>query len=138
MSTTRTLSTRSQADIFTQGAVGIEMASEIKTIEPWQKVTLVHSRDKLLSAEPLPDDFKDRSLETLKETGVEVILGQRVTETTAVQSDGEPTSWNLTLSSGQHITAGHVITAISRSTPTSSYLPPAALDKDGYVKINAS
>ena len=102
------------------------------------KRQLVHSRDKLLSAEPLPDDFKDRSLETLKETGVEVILGQRVIETTAVQSDDEPTSWSLTLSSGQHITAGHVITAISRSTPTSSYLPPAALDKDGYVKINAS
>lgn len=114
------------------------MASEIKTIEPWQKVTLVHSRDKLLSAEPLPDDFKERSLEILKETGVEVILGQRVTETTAVQLDGKSTSWNLTLSSGQQITAGHVITAISRSTPTSGYLPSAALDEDGYVKIDTS
>lgn len=114
------------------------MASEIKTIEPWQKVTLVHSRDKLLSAEPLPDDFKDRSLEMLKETGVEVILGQRVIETATVQSDGEPTSWKLTLSGGQHIKAGHVITAISRSSPTSGYLPSAALDKDGYVKIDAS
>ncbi|KAI4764316.1 FAD/NAD(P)-binding domain-containing protein [Aureobasidium sp. EXF-3400] len=120
------------------GAVGIEMASEIKTIEPWQKVTLVHSRDKLLSAEPLPDDFKERSLEILKEVGVEVVLGQRVIDTTAVQSDGESTSWKLTLSSGQHITAGHVITAISRSTPTSGYLPSAALDEDGYVKIDTS
>jgi thioredoxin reductase len=118
--------------------VGIEMASEIKTIEPWQKVTLVHSRDKLLSAEPLPDDFKERSLDILKETGVEVVLGQRVIDTTAIQSDGEPTSWKLTLSSGQQITAGHVITAISRSTPTSGYLPSAALDEDGYVKIDTS
>lgn len=114
------------------------MASEIKTIEPWQRVTLVHSREKLLSAEPLPDDFKDRSLEMLKETGVEVILGQRVIDTAAVPSDGEPTSWKLTLSGGQHITAGHVITAISRSSPTSGFLPPAALDEDGYVKIDAS
>lgn len=114
------------------------MASEIKAIEPWQKVTLVHSRDKLLSAEPLPDDFKERSLEVLEEAGVNVILGQRVTDTTAVQSDDGSTFWELTLSGGQQIVAGHVITAVSRSTPTSSYLPSAALDKDGYVKIDAS
>lgn len=114
------------------------MASEIKTIEPWQKVTLVHSRDKLLSAEPLPDDFKERSLEVLKEAGVNVILGQRVTDTTAVQSDNGFISWELALSGGQQIVAGHVIMAISRSSPTSAYLSSAALDKDGYVKIDAS
>lgn len=114
------------------------MASEIKLVEPWQKVTLVHSRDRLLSAEPLPDEFKERSLEVLQEAGVNVILGQRATDTTAIQSDDGSTSWRLTLSGGQQIVAGHVITAISRSTPTSAYLPPAALDKDGYVKIDAS
>jgi thioredoxin reductase len=112
------------------------MASEIKVVEPWQKVTLIHSRDKLLSAEPLPDDFKERSLEILKETGVEVVMGQRVTDTTAVQTFDGSTSWKLTLSSGQQMIAGHVITAISRSTPTSGYLPSAALDKDGFVKID--
>ncbi|KAH0353973.1 FAD/NAD(P)-binding domain-containing protein, partial [Aureobasidium melanogenum] len=120
------------------GAVGIEMASEIKAVEPWQQVTLVHSRDKLLSAEPLPDDFKERSLEVLREAGVNVILGQRVIDTTAVQTDDGSKSWRLTLSGGQQIAAGHVITAISRSTPTSTYLPPTVLDKDGYVKIDAS
>ncbi|KAH0267984.1 FAD/NAD(P)-binding domain-containing protein, partial [Aureobasidium melanogenum] len=120
------------------GAVGIEMASEIKAIEPWQQVTLVHSRDKLLSAEPLPDDFKERSLEVLREAGVNVILGQRVIDTTAVQTDDGSKSWRLTLSGGQQIAAGHVITAISRSTPTSTYLPSTVLDKDGYVKIDAS
>ncbi|KAH0082431.1 FAD/NAD(P)-binding domain-containing protein, partial [Aureobasidium melanogenum] len=120
------------------GAVGIEMASEIKAVEPWQQVTLVHSRDKLLSAEPLPDVFKERSLEVLREAGVNVILGQRVIDTTAVQTDDGSKSWRLTLSSGQQIAAGHVITAISRSTPTSTYLPSTVLDKDGYVKIDAS
>jgi len=114
------------------------MASEIKVVEPWQKVTLVHSRDKLLSAEPLPDDFKERSLEVLQEAGVNVVLGQRVIGTTAVQTDGGTKSWRLTLSGGQQIAAGHVITAVSKSTPTSSYLPSAALDKDDYVKIDAS
>ncbi|KAG9538412.1 FAD/NAD(P)-binding domain-containing protein, partial [Aureobasidium melanogenum] len=120
------------------GAVGIEMASEIKAVEPWQQVTLVHSRDKLLSAEPLPDGFKERSLEVLREAGVNVILGQRVIDTTAVQTDDGSKSWRLTLSGGQQIAAGHVITAISRSTPTSTYLPSTVLDKDDYVKIDAS
>ncbi|KAH0367910.1 FAD/NAD(P)-binding domain-containing protein, partial [Aureobasidium melanogenum] len=120
------------------GAVGIEMASEFKVVEPWQKVTLVHSRDKLLSAEPLPDDFKQRSFEVLQEAGVNVVLGQRVIDTTAVQADDGSKSWRLTLSGGKQIAAGHVITAISRSTPTSTYLPSAALDKDGFVKIDAS
>lgn len=114
------------------------MASEIKVIEPWQKVTLIHSRDKLLSAEPLPDDFKERSLEVLKEAGVEVIMGQRVTDTTTIKTDPGSKSWRLTLANGEQITAGHVITAISRSTPTSGYLPATALDKHGYVKIDAS
>lgn len=114
------------------------MASEIKVVEPWQKVTLIHSRDKLLSAEPLADDFKERSLKVLQEAGVNVVLGQRVIDTTAVQTDEGSRSWRLTLSGGEQIVAGHVITAISRSTPTSTYLPSAALDRDGYVKINAS
>ncbi|KAG9762922.1 FAD/NAD(P)-binding domain-containing protein, partial [Aureobasidium melanogenum] len=120
------------------GAVGIEMASEIKVVEPWQQVTLVHSRDNLLSAEPLPDDFKERSLEVLQEAGVKVVLGQRVIDSTAVQAEDGSKAWRLTLSGGQQIAAGHVITAISRSTPTSTYLPSTALDKDGYVKIDAS
>ncbi|KAI5269864.1 FAD/NAD(P)-binding domain-containing protein [Aureobasidium subglaciale] len=120
------------------GAVGIEMASEIKLMEPWQKVTLVHSRDKLLSAEPLPDEFKARSLELLEESGVEVIMGQRVTETAITQDHDGSFSCNLTLANGQHIVAGHVIRAISKSVPTSSYLPAGALDKDGHVKIDAS
>jgi thioredoxin reductase len=114
------------------------MASEIKVVEPWQQVTLVHSRDNLLSAEPLPDDFKERSLEVLQEAGVKVVLGKRVIDSTAVQAEDGSRAWRLTLSGGQQIAAGHVITAISRSTPTSTYLPSAALDKDGYVKIDAS
>ncbi|KAI5195273.1 FAD/NAD(P)-binding domain-containing protein [Aureobasidium subglaciale] len=120
------------------GAVGIEMASEIKMMEPWQKVTLVHSRDKLLSSEPLPDDFKVRSLELLRESGVEVIMSQRVTETAVTEGDDGGLSFNLALANGQHIVAGHVIRAISKSVPTSSYLPMGALDKEGHVKIDAS
>ncbi|EXJ79477.1 hypothetical protein A1O1_08741 [Capronia coronata CBS 617.96] len=119
------------------GAVGIEMAAEIKMVMPDQKVTLIHSRDKLCSAEPLPDEFKETCRTKLHEAGVDTILGERVLETEHVSEDGKSVSV-LKLSSGRVIRAGEVIYAISRSSPTSQYLPPTAVDEDGYVKITPS
>jgi thioredoxin reductase len=111
------------------------MAAELKLCQPNQKVTLIHSRDKLLSSEPLPDDFKDRSLLALQEAGVDVILGQRVISTIAVEENDSSPIYNLTLKNGKEITTGYVIEAISRSIPSTSYLPEVALDSEGYVKI---
>ncbi|TVY62315.1 Oxidoreductase ptaL, partial [Lachnellula suecica] len=119
------------------GAVGIAMAAELKVAVPTQKVILTHSGEKLLSSEPLPDDSNDRALEVLKESGVEVIVGQRVMKTKPLRSgDGIPL-FELTLSNESHVKAGHVIVAISRSIPTSTYLPQEALDPDGLVKVNS-
>ncbi|KAK0653389.1 hypothetical protein DIS24_g6132 [Lasiodiplodia hormozganensis] len=121
------------------GAVGIEMAAELKLVYPTLKVTLVHSRDKLLSSEPLPDDFKDRALAVLRESGVETVLGSRVLETTPVNAeDGSSSHFKLSLSDGSSMIAGQVINAISKSVPTSSYLPKAVLDDEGYVKVQPS
>ncbi|KAK0106199.1 hypothetical protein ONS96_003843 [Cadophora gregata f. sp. sojae] len=118
------------------GAVGVEMAAEIKMVEPTQKVTLIHSRDKLLSSEPLPDDFKDRSAEVLQEGGVELIVNERVTGNIEVEStDGSP-RYRLTLSSGRQIFAGKVIFAVSKSVPTTTFMPASTLDADGFVKIH--
>jgi len=118
------------------GAVGVEMAAEIKEIDPNHKVTLVHSRDRLLSAEPLPDDFKDRVCDVLRETGIEVILGQRVVDHKAVETSEERRTWHLTLADGMQLKTGHVMSAISKCVPTSTYLPQDALDQEGYVHIH--
>ena len=118
------------------GAVGIEMAAEAKLCHPHTKVTLVHSRDKLLSSEPLPDETKDMALQALREAGVEVLMSERVTGTTAsIGPDGRPMQ-TLTLQDGKHLIASQVISAISRSVPTTSYLPKSALDSEGLVKID--
>lgn len=119
------------------GAVGIEMAAELKLVQPSLKVTLVHSRDKLLSAEPLPDDFRDASLAALKEHGVEVILGRgRVAgKVPIVNAEGRQVEM-ITLEDGSHVLASHVINAISQSVPSTSYLPTSVLDEEGLVKIN--
>ncbi|KAJ5114263.1 FAD-dependent pyridine nucleotide-disulfide oxidoreductase [Penicillium alfredii] len=101
------------------GAVGVEMAAELKLLDPTQKVTLIHSRKRLLSSEPLPDDFAERVDSVLHEGGVEVILGQRVVNTTAVDMKDEQR---------RH----------SRCIPTSTYLAREALNEDGYVKVHSS
>lgn len=113
------------------------MAAELKVVEPAQKVTLIHSREKLLSSEPLPDDCKDQALEALKASGVEPVMGLRVMETKALNSEDGIPLFELTLSNGSQMIAGHVITALSKSVPTTTYLPKEALDKDGLVKINS-
>ncbi|OGM49226.1 apoptosis inducing factor [Aspergillus bombycis] len=118
------------------GAVGVEMAAELKELDPQQKVTLVHSRDRLLSAEPLPDDFAERVVSELREQGVEVILGQRVIDTTAVEEEQGKRTWDLTLANGTKLKAGHIMNAVSKSSPTSSYLPKDALTEEGYVQIH--
>lgn len=119
------------------GAVGIEMAAELKLMEPQLRVTLVHSRDKLLSAEPLPDDVREAALKCLKEGGVDVILGRgRVLANSTTQSEDGKSLQKLTLQDGSHLTASHVISAVSAQLPTTSYLPSQVLDEEGLVKID--
>jgi thioredoxin reductase len=111
------------------------MAAEIKLVYPDQTVTLIHSRDKLLSSEPLPDFFKETSLAELKESGVEIVLSKRVNEINPIEGSHGSTKYLLALSDGTTIQAGHVISAISKSIPSSFFLPKDALDAGGLVKI---
>lgn len=115
------------------GAVGIEMAAELKLVYPDLKVRLIHSRDRLLSSEPLPDDFKDETLKLLCSVGVEVVIGKRVSHIHELQDTNGDIQ--LTLSDGQQINTSFVINAISHATPTSSYLPSTVLTEEGHVRI---
>ncbi|KAJ9150414.1 Apoptosis-inducing factor 2 [Pleurostoma richardsiae] len=120
------------------GAVGIEMAAELKLVQPQTKVFLAHSRDKLLSAEPLPDECKDKALELLREAGVEVLLEHRLQETREVKGDDGKTRTEIVFTNGHTMLANNVIMAVSRSVPTTTFLPAEALDSEGYVKIQPS
>ncbi|KAI5867900.1 FAD/NAD(P)-binding domain-containing protein [Durotheca rogersii] len=125
------------------GAVGIEMAAELKYVQPHVKVTLAHSRDKLLSAEPLPDSVKDCALELTQQGGVEVLLNHRLLRTTPIPSEKKDgateeeaaAAYEVEFENGHRLKVTHVIMAVSRSVPTSGYLPPAALADDGYVLV---
>jgi NADH dehydrogenase FAD-containing subunit len=121
------------------GAVGVEMAAELKMVQPNTKVTLIHSRDKLLSAEPLPDEFKSAIEPLVHEAGVDnLLLNTRVTSIDPLPCSSSDNAKLLTLSNGTTQTASHVISAISHPTPTTTYLPSSALDAEGYVRIAPS
>lgn len=114
------------------GAVGIEIAAEIKHHHPTKNVILIHSRNQLLSNEPLPLEFKERTLAIVEEEGVRVLLNNRAA--VVAQPDGTST---VTLTDGRVIRAGKVITAISKWTPVSGALPAQCLTDEGYVKVTA-
>lgn len=118
------------------GAVGIEIAAELKVIYPHLKVTLIHSRQRILSSEELSDEFKDAALTLVHEAGVETILGARVKDTIK-KTDSNSTSYEVVLSDDRRIQAGFVINAISKFHPTATYLPSTAVDEEGYVKIKS-
>lgn len=84
----------------------------------------------------MPDEFSTKTLELLR-SDVDVILGARVQDTTAIDSDssGVASGYMLTLSDGRKLQTSHVINAVSHYFPTTSYLPDAACDEEGYVYI---
>jgi thioredoxin reductase len=99
---------------------------------PSIKVSLIHSRDRLLSNEPLSDEFMAQTAEMLQEEGVVVILNQRPSITT----DGQGNQI-LRFKDGTETQPGFIFDATSKWVPITAYLPAAALDDEGYVKVQA-
>lgn len=114
------------------------MAAELKEVQPNVKVTLAHSRSKLLSAEPLPDNVKDCALDLTREAGVEVLLNHRLKSQTPVKNEDGTEVFEVEFENGHKMTASLVIMAISRSVPTTTYLPEEVLNKERYVNIKPS
>ncbi|KFX87151.1 hypothetical protein V490_08500 [Pseudogymnoascus sp. VKM F-3557] len=115
------------------GAVGVEMSAELKLCFPDKSIKLIHSHERVLSGEPLPDNFKDVALELLHEQGVETILGERVVSSSP--DSPADTGFTVQLKSGKTLRAGKVIWAISRPVPTSTYAPASALDHEGFIAV---
>ncbi|OJJ70354.1 hypothetical protein ASPBRDRAFT_31256 [Aspergillus brasiliensis CBS 101740] len=114
------------------GGVGVEFAGKIKMAYPHNSVTLVHSRDQLLSKEPLPERFKSRVLEMLREQGVKVILGER--PGVIMLPDN---TYRIELNHEAHIFADRVLWAISQGVHSTGFLPDSILNEDGTIKIDA-
>lgn len=106
-------------------------------MQPQLNVTLVHSRDKLLSSEPLPVEVGERSLELLKEANVSVLMSHRLDRTEEIKDNTGKDCLKLHFTNGHIMLADQVSLAVSRSIPSTTYLPTNVLDEEGYVKIQS-
>jgi thioredoxin reductase len=113
------------------------MAAELKVMQPQLNVTLVHSRDKLLSSEPLPEEVGERSLELLKDANVSVLMSHRLDRTEEIKEDTGKDCLRLHFTNGHTMLADQVSLAVSRSIPSTTYLPGNVVDEEGYVKIQS-
>ncbi|KAH7366796.1 hypothetical protein B0T11DRAFT_47401 [Plectosphaerella cucumerina] len=121
------------------GAVGIEMAAELKLVKPNAKVTLVHSRDQLLSSEDLSDECKDKALELTREAGVECLMGHRLASTKKLPvAEGARPRYEVEFTNGHKMVASEVIMAISHPKPSTAFADAGMLDEEGYIKIRPS
>jgi cation diffusion facilitator CzcD-associated flavoprotein CzcO len=119
------------------GAVGIEMAGEIKRTWPEALVTLIHSRSSLLSSEPLPLEFREKALDLLQDAGVQVKLGCRVIGTRKMTGDGHEPVWEFGLSNGEALLCDEMVDTISR-VKSESYVPSNFLNKSGELLVTST
>lgn len=120
------------------GAVGIEMAAELKVVWPGVRVTLVHSRDKLLSSEALPDEVKDEAIKLVREVGVELHLNKRLAGAKEVKREDGRTVTEVSFTDGDKMDASVVIKAVSRAVPSTEFLPREALDDESLIRARPS
>ncbi|KAK1763883.1 hypothetical protein QBC33DRAFT_548801 [Phialemonium atrogriseum] len=100
------------------GAVGVQMACDLKEVYPDKEITLVHSRDVLMPVyhEKLSNIIKDR----FKELGVNLVTGSRV----IVPPAGFPTdgrAFEVELKDGQKLSTNLAILATGQ-TPNNGFL----------------
>lgn len=129
--------------LATIGAVGVEIVSEIRCIFPDKPVVLIHSKPEILSAEPLPEEFKAGARELLEKSRVQVLLNRRVVKEEDDDDDDDNPEGGLpkkkkkiTLSSGEVISTGKVLWSVARHTAQTYFLPPSALHEDGCIKVH--
>ncbi|KAK4201720.1 hypothetical protein QBC40DRAFT_277791 [Triangularia verruculosa] len=120
------------------GAVGVQMACDLREIYPSKTVTLIHSRDQLM---PLYHPALSTLVKSrFSELGVNLITGTRV----ILPSAGFPLTsvprTKVNLQDGRTLTADFVITATGQ-TPNNSWLT-AGLGEDvinplnGFIKVH--
>ena len=114
---------------------------EIAVHHPGKKITLVHSRSALLSNLVLPivPAATTAMHDKLVESGVQVIMNTRVTNTPAL-SGGEsylhtPDTTQYLLSNGDSVSADLYIDCTGTTRRSGNLVPAAHLDEHNFVKV---
>ncbi|KAK7203542.1 hypothetical protein BZA70DRAFT_282706 [Myxozyma melibiosi] len=126
------------------GAVGIEIAGELKYAYPTKSVTLLHSRDRLPPEPSLDPEFSERVLDALRALGVDVQLNTRA----ATAADKKPSEIEvgrriIKTTDGREFEADCTVWCTYRGTVASEFLdssvflPQTSIDAaNNAIKVN--
>lgn len=115
------------------GAVGVEVAAEIRETLPDKHVTLIHAGARLL--ETAPGKFPAWAEHALADIGIEIILGCRVLHPTVGE---QPEDGNVQLADGRRFPADLIIWAVGAS-PVTDFVAatlPDAVQPNGLLRVD--
>jgi NADH dehydrogenase FAD-containing subunit len=133
------ISSASSVVVVGAGAVGVELAAEIKSHYPEKKVTLIHSRA-LPIVGPYTEKFRNRVVDELKIIGVELLFENRVLAESKREENGKEV-YHLKTNQGVEITADMVFNCIGPGKPVTHIIDLESteeyplLDKYNLVKV---
>ncbi|XP_042290005.1 apoptosis-inducing factor 2 [Thunnus albacares] len=119
------------------GSTGVEMAAEIKTEYPDKKVVLIHSRIGLADPELLPS-VRQQAKEVLLEKGVELLLGQKVSNLSELQLNVTCSNMLVTTDKGDKLTTDLIICCTGLKVNSAAYASSfsGCLADNGALKVN--
>ncbi|XP_018517665.1 ferroptosis suppressor protein 1 [Lates calcarifer] len=119
------------------GSTGVEMAAEIKTEYPDKKVVLVHSRVGLADTELLPS-VRQQVKEVLLEKGVELLLGQKVSNLSELQLNVTQKNMEVSTDKGETLTTDLIICCTGLKVNSAAYASSlsGSLAEGGALKVN--
>ncbi|XP_037307055.2 apoptosis-inducing factor 2 [Pungitius pungitius] len=119
------------------GSTGVEMAAEIKTEYPDKKVVLIHSRVVLANPELLPS-VRQQAKEVLLEKGVELVLGQKVSNLSELQLNVTQKNQEVRTERGEVLTSDLIICCTGMKVNSAAYASSfsGCLADNGALKVN--
>lgn len=119
------------------GSTGVEMAAEVKTEYPDKKVVLIHSRVALADPELL-SSVRQEAKDVLLQKGVELILGQKVSNLKDLQCNVLQKDMVVTTDKGLEIPTDFIICCTGNKINSGAYSATMGecLAEDGALKVN--
>uniref|UniRef100_A0A3Q3WMH3 Ferroptosis suppressor protein 1 n=1 Tax=Mola mola TaxID=94237 RepID=A0A3Q3WMH3_MOLML len=117
------------------GSTGVEMAAEIKTEYPDKKVVLIHSRVGLADPELLPS-VRQQVKDVLLEKGVELLLGEKVSNLSELQLNVTRKNMEVTTNRGEPLTTDLIICCTGLRVNSAAYASTDSLADNGALKVN--
>ncbi|XP_015232999.1 PREDICTED: apoptosis-inducing factor 2 [Cyprinodon variegatus] len=119
------------------GGTGVEMAAEIKTEYPDKKVVLIHSRIGLADPQ-LVHSVRQQVKEVLLEKGVELVLGQKVSNLSELPLNVTQKDLEVKTDKGETLRTDLIISCTGIRINSAAYASSlaASMAEDGALKVN--